>query len=262
MIEGRYMNILEWFEPEAFDELTYEKSEQCYYTKQYPLLIGFEEYNTKDVYASTLDGYLMLLVRGYINVRLRAGLEMHLMDLLEDEWFYQWPLVHWVYGSNLLRGVGCKKDIKSAVDILLPMAREGCPGALYDIGCCYMNGWGVEESYTKAIYCWLKAWEKGYHLAKEVLKPEYWSGSFKMHEEVPTDVKHAFIGQILHWFMVDRNLTDKNIDDKLDSLEKNEHRKLCNWAKRLEKELKQEEPLRMAAKLFYDDANNPYEVKI
>lgn len=239
-----------------------EEEEERLLTELYPLMEGFEEYNTETVSASTLDEYLMFLVKGHINVYLRSGLSMHLMDLLEDEWFYQWPLIHWAYASNLLRGIGCKKDVESAVDILLPMAQNGCPGALYDIGCCYMNGWGVEESYTKAIYCWLKAWEKGYLLAKEDLKPEYWTGRFNEHDEIPTYTKHTFISNMLHWFMADRNLTEANADDKLSGFEKNAYRKLRTQKKQLEKELIKEAPLRASANLFYDADNNPYKVTI
>ena len=83
-----------------------------------------------------------------------------------------------------------------------------------------------------------------------------------MHEEIPAHVKHAFVCQILHWFMTERNLTEKNIEDKLDSWEKNAYRKLNTQKKRLEKELIKEAPLRESAKLFYDDDNNPYEVTI
>ena len=252
-----------------YDEAEFEKAKaedeeamKRFLAELYPLMEGFQEYNTETVHASTLDEYLMFLVKGHINVYLRSGLSMHLMDLLEDEWFYQWPLIHWAYASNLLRGTGCKKDVNGAVDILLPMARNGCPGALYDIGCCFMNGWGVEESYTKAIYCWLKAWEKGYRLAKEDLKPEYWTGRFNEHEEIPTDLKYAFVGNILHWFMTERHLTEQNIIDKLNSQEKNAFRKLGNQMKRLEKELIKEAPLPTSANLFYDDDNNPYKVTI
>ena len=240
----------------------YEAAEERFLAALYPLTESFDEYNTETVYASTLDEYLMFLVKGYINVYLRSGLGMHLMDLLEDEWFYQWPLIHWAYASNLLHGTGCKKDIKSAVDILLPMARNGCPGALYDIGCCYMNGWGVEESYTKAIYCWLKAWDNGYRQAKDALKLEYKEGRFNEHEEVPTNVKHAFVCKILHWFMTDKNLTEQNIVDRLNSKEKTAFRKLSKLMKHLEKQLVKEAPLRITANLFYDADNNPYKIKI
>lgn len=65
----------------------YEAAEQRSYAEEYPLIEGFEKYNTETVSASTLDEYLMFLVKGYINVSLRSGLSMHLMDLLEDEWF-------------------------------------------------------------------------------------------------------------------------------------------------------------------------------
>ena len=240
----------------------YEAAEQNFYAEQCPLIGGFGEYNTEAVSASTLDEYLMFLVKGYINVGLRSGLSMHLMDLLEDEWFYQWPLIHWAYASSLLRGIGCKKDIKSAVDILLPMAGDGCPGALYDIGCCYMNGWGVEESYTKAIYCWLKAWDNGYHQAKDALKLEYKEGRFNEHEEVPAYLRHVFVCKILHWFMTEKKLTEKNLEEQLSNQEKKEFKKLDKQIKQLEKELVKEAPFRESAKLFYDDDNNPYKVKI
>lgn len=252
-----------------YDEAEFEKTKaedeeamERFLAELYPLIDGFEEYNAETVSASTLDEYLMFLVKGYINVYLRPGLSMHLMDLLEDEWFYQWPLIHWAYASNLLRGVGSKKDIKSAVDILLPMARNGCPGALYDIGCCYMNGWGLEESYTKGIYCWLRAWDNGYRHAKDALKLEYRGGRFNEHEEVPTYLKHVFVCKILHWFMTEKKITERNIDEQHNNQEKKEFRKLGKQIKQLEKELIEETPFRESAKLFYDDDNNPYKVTI
>ena len=263
MIEGGYMNILGRFEMETTNALPYEEAEQRYYTEQYPLLMGFDEYNTEDVYASTLDEYLMLLVKGHVNVSLRTGLEMHLMDLLEDEWFYQWPLIHWAYGSNLLRGVGCRKNVKRAVDILLPMARNDCPSALYDIGDCYMYGWGVETSYTKAIYCWVKAWQKGFHPAIKALKEEYWLGRFEAHEEIPTDLKLAVVYEVIQWIMSEKNLKESdNSLDKLNNYEQKMYKKLAKQMGQLETKLEKEMPLRVVSKLFYDDDNNPYKIKI
>ena len=53
------------------EELRYKGEEDPFCEeKQYPLLAGFENYKPDLVYASTLDNYLMLLVKGFINVHI------------------------------------------------------------------------------------------------------------------------------------------------------------------------------------------------
>ena len=277
MVEHNYWNDAVVYE---YDEAAYKESETAYeeewlhYAEEwlgheeepYPLLTGFDEYKTNNWSASTLDGYLMALVKGFINVDIRSELDQHIMELLEDEWFYQWPLVHWAYASRLLHGVGCrksKKNRKRAVDLLLPMARNGCPGALYDIGCCYMKGEQIEQSYVKAIYCWTMASGKGYLKANPAISDEYWTGSYAYHEaEIPVTLKYAFLCANIKIFIKDRGITESNITQKLNTQGRKDFRKLCNEWKRLEKEIVAKAPLLMSASLFWDDENNPYKITI
>lgn len=232
----------------------------------FPLLAGFEEYKTDKVGAATLDAYLMYLIKGYMNATTREDLDLHIMELLEDEWFYQWPLVHWAYASRLLHGVGCRKSNKNkkkAVDILLPMARNGCPGALYDIGCCYMNGWHLEQSYVKAIYCWTMAYGKGYLIAKSALRDEYLTGRYAWHDaEIPVTLKYAFICANINILIEDHKITESSINKEFNPQIRNIFRKLGSEWKKLEKEIVAKTPLLMTADLFWDDENNPYKVTI
>lgn len=264
------------------EEQTYDEDLQCYqeeeelrYTgeedpfckeKLYPLLGGFENYKPDLVQAGTLDSYLMFLVKGFINVEIRSDLDQHIMELLEDEWFYQWPLVHWAYASRLLHGVGCRKSIKNkkkAIDILLPMARNGCPGALYDIGCCYMNGWHLEQSYVKAIYCWTMASGKGYAPAKKALSKEYWEGQYSRYEETfPVTLRYAIVCANINTFIETNGITERNITEKLSPLGRKEFKMICKKMKLLEKEIATNAPLLMTASLFWDDENNPYKITI
>ena len=241
-----------------------EKMAVCYLEENFPLSTPFEQYNTEHHCADTLDEYLMSLIKGHINVSLRPYLDRHLMELLDDKWFFQWPLVHWDYGSRLLRGTGCSKDVKCAVDILLPMARQGIPGALYDIGCCYMDGLQFEQSYTTAIYCWILASKQGYSAARADLHSEYWSGRYRKHKEFDGYVKHAFLCANLNFFMEDHHIDESgwNIEKQLNEWEREELRKLCKRIIRVEDKVLKNAPVLLASTLFWSNDENPYKIHI
>lgn len=234
------------------DDATYDEAYDNYLAKHYPLECGFKEYNCEPQYATTLDEYLMLLIKGFINAQIRTHLEKHVMELFEDEWFHQWPLVRWDYASRLLHGTGYRKNIKQAVTMLLPLAEEGCPGALYDIGYCYMNGLKFEKSYVKAFYYWIQASSKGYQIAQETLRNDYLSGSHGNYNDLPIELKLDFAREI------QRLYSEGNSYEKLGEKQKKEYDKFCKETKKLEKQVLEKARLRETASLFWNDEENPY----
>jgi TPR repeat protein len=155
----------------------YMEAEERYIDDHYPELRCPDKDKRTVHRGDTLDEYLKLLIDGYINVELRTGLEKYLMELLEDEWFYQWPFVHWAYASRLLYKAKSDRAKKKAVEHLRPLAEAKCPGALHDMGYCYMYGVGLEYSYNKAIYHWIMASQLGYLDSQTALLEEYRYGS-------------------------------------------------------------------------------------
>lgn len=243
-------------------DTAYYESEQRYMEKYYPLIAGFKDYNIEHKSAHTLDEYLMFLVKGYINVHIRSNLDKHLMELLEDDWFYQWPLIHWTYASRLLYGTGCRKSVKRAVDILLPMAREGCPGALYDIGYCYMKGLCVEQSYAKGIHYWVLSSRKGYIVAQDELRIEYFYGQYGNFKELPIKVQYDFICEVKNVFLKFKGATEMNASRKLDKEDYEKYEKLYKKEKRLKTEVVKKERLQEIGSFFWSEDENPYKIDV
>ena len=239
-----------------------EEEATRYLDENYPLLIGFDHYDSSSKYAVTLDGYLLSLVRGFINTSLKTDLDKHVMELLEDEWFHRWPLVHWAYASRLLYGIGCRKNVKRAVSILLPMAEKECPGAMYDIGYCYMNGLGLEKSYTKAIYYWIKASAAGFISAKQDLKTTYFYGNREDYKGLPPELRLYFVYEVINIYMEEKGATEDNLATKLSKKELGILKKLCSETTRIEKEISKRSRLREIHRFFWGDDDNPYKIKI
>lgn len=236
-------------------DAAYRESQERYIEENYPTCIEFKDYNSSPQGAHTLDEYLVYLIKGYINVEIKEALEKHLMELLEDEWFYQWPLVHWAYASRLLYGVGTRKRVKPAVELLLPMAESECPCAMYDIGYCYINGLTVEQSYGKAMYYFTKASSKGYLPAQRELRSQYLRNDYK---NLPIELKYDFLCEVKNLFVNARGGYDSFKYDSLDEEDKKKYKKLCREAERLEKPVKEKIRLRESASLFWNDEENPY----
>ena len=240
-------------------EEQWREAEERYIKEHYPELCKFEKDRCTPQQAGTLDEYLMLLINGFINVSLRDGLDKHLMELLEDEWFHQWPLVHWAYASRLLYKAKSERANKRAVELLYPMAEAGCPGALYDIGYCYMNAKGLEKSYRKAMYYWLLASELGYLEAQDKIKQEGYGSEYK---NLPEELQLLFLYQIINFILKDNNADEDTVVDKLDVKERERLKKLCNRVKKLEKIVSKNKLLRDTGSLFWSDEENPYKVEI
>ena len=88
--------------PVNYDALYDELLREYLGSEYYSAIKKKVEYITTPVTASTIDEYIMLLRKGYINVEIREEVNKHLMELFEDDWFHQWPLVRWTYASRIL----------------------------------------------------------------------------------------------------------------------------------------------------------------
>ena len=204
----------------------------------------------------TLDEYLKLLIDGYINVELRTGLEKYLMELLEDEWFYQWPFVHWAYASRLLYKAKSDRAKKKAVERLRPLAEAKCPGALYDMGYCYMHGVGLEYSYNKAIHYWVMASQLGYLDSQTALLEEYRYGSD--YKNLPEELRLQFHYEVTRLVLRENHADEHSIHTKLNAKDSEKFRKFCKATKVLEEQVAKQQRLQEIGVFFWGDDENPY----
>lgn len=235
----------------------YLEAEKRYIEEQYPHLSYLDKDKRTFIRASTLDEYIYLLMNGFINVELRSGLEKYLMELLEDEWFHQWPFVHWAYASRLLYKAKSDRAKKKAVEPLRSLAEAKCPGALHDIGYCYMHAEGVERSYPKAIHYWILASQLGYLKSQEELLREYcYDSDIK---KLPDELRLQFYYEVINLILKENNADEQNIHTKLNKKESEKFNKYCNAAKRLEEKVSKQQRLQEIGKFFWgDDEENPY----
>lgn len=248
-------------EYEASGEAPWEKALKLE-KERIALRFGFEKYNNGNAYSETIDEYLMYLVNGYINARIRPDVDMHLMELLEDDWFYRWPLIHWCYASRLLRGTGCRKNVKRAVEILLPMAKKGCVPALYDIGCCYMNGWQLDLSPVRALCCWTIASNMGYHEARKAVGLVYEGKIRQRYDMLPIQYQHLFLLEVAEYIIDEYGVDEANVYSERMTPYRKMLLDVQKELKRVDKALEKQMPMIVASNLFGDAIENPYKVEI
>ncbi len=217
-----------------------------------------EEYKTEKKEVNTLDEYIWLLSRGYINVELHSDLSKHLMELLEDDWFFQWPLVRWTYASRLLYGTGHRKVVKRAVEILIPLVKEGCPGAMFDIGFCHRLSEGLELNYEKTICLWIESSKMGYRKAWESLYIDYITGQYK---NLIDELKFFFLYELFIRFPENKGCTWEDFEKHLSEKDIEVLAKIYREGKRLDKIVSKNFRSYSTASLFWDEENNPYKIK-
>ena len=217
--------------------------------------------NTRMVVATPLDEYLVRLNKGFINVTLEERLERYLVELLKDEWFHQWAPVRWAYATRLLYNPKASDgDIRHALDIIIPLANEGYPGALNDLAHCYCYAVGVERSYEKAICLWVIASAKGQHDAQEALKQEYYLSRSK---ELSEELRLFLVRQVVRVLVRENNVRVTDSGPELDGVPSGARtilKKLYNERKRLCKAVETKAHLRQANDLWYSVEDNPYNV--
>ena len=141
--------------------------------------LDLEQYTYELRYSRTLNEFINDLVQGYAGAILPCDLEKHFMELVQDEAFFQFPLIRYKYAHMLILGYWVSDDFRTqtclhqgedrdlAKEILLPMAEEGLAPAQYDIADWFCFGDGKIEEKVKWI---LKASKQDYMPAVEKLK--------------------------------------------------------------------------------------------
>lgn len=222
-----------------------------------------EKVNTDVIETMTIDEYLVCLIMGYMNATIEERLERYLVEQIKDEWFHQWPLISWAYATRLLYNPKpSKKDIKRALELLIPLSEEGYPCAIGDLAYCYRYGIGVEQSYEKAICLWVMASRKGYYKACDCLKWEYESSYSK---GLPEELRLFLVNRVLWIFIkehkiqvVDSVIYPEGLSpDAEKTLTRiyNEHKRLC-------KTVEEKALLRYCGQLCWSSEDNPYNIGI
>ena len=140
--------------------------------------LDLEQYTYELRYSRTLNECINDLVQGHAGTVIPFDLEKHFMELAQDECFFKWPLIRYMYAHILIRGYWVADDYSSrtcfregadpalAEDILLPMAEEGFAPAQYDIAACFC----FEDSKIEQKAKWLlKASKQNYDPAIKCL---------------------------------------------------------------------------------------------
>ena len=207
-----------------------------------------------------LDEYLASLIQGHINIEASSKLNIYIKEILEDEWFLQWPLVRWAYASRILNGVAYRKNKKKAIEILLPLAQEGCPNALYDIGYCYRYGEGLERNYEKAICLWILSCNWGYYLAYEKLE---WEHHLKEYKKLGDELRFFFLLQLILGFVREYGLKVENgviNTEGLNETNSKTLRKFLYEYNSLKKIIVEKAWLRETADIFWAEDDNLYKI--
>ena len=219
--------------------------------------------NTTAFEATTIDEYLVFLIKGYINVTLDERLEKYLFELIKDKWFHQWPLVRWACATRFLyNSKTSEKALARIVEVLMQLCKEGCPCALSDMAYCYRYGIGVEASYEKAICLWVLASRKGYHKARDCLKMEY---ELRRSKELSEELRLLLVNNILRIFIEEHSLYVKDYTICPDGLSVDAYkrlRRICNENKKLYKTVRERAYLRHCGQLCWSDEENPYNIGV
>ena len=66
--------------------------------------IDVKNYTYELRYPKTLNAALNELAQGHAGTVIPMGLEKPFMELMQDRWFFQWPLVKYMYAHILITG--------------------------------------------------------------------------------------------------------------------------------------------------------------
>lgn len=137
-----------------------------------------EKYTYEVRYPRTLNECINYLVQGNAGTVIPFDLEKHFMELAQDECFFKWPLIRYMYAHILIYGYWVADDYSSrtcfregadpalAENILLSMAEDGLAPAQYDIANRFCLGDGKIEEKAKWL---LKASKQNYDPAVKCL---------------------------------------------------------------------------------------------
>jgi hypothetical protein len=224
---------------------------------------------TGDIFepASTIDDYIVSLMKGYMNADIEERLERYILEVIKDDCFHKWPLVRWAYATRILYNhKSTQKDLKCAVEILIALSEDGYPCAIGDLAYCYRYGVCVGRSYEKAICLGVMASKKGYKKAHDFLKLEY---DLSCSKELPEELRLLLVNRILWLFIEENNIPvvncvtysvvyPDNLPEKVDKTLRriyNEHKRLC-------KATQDKAYMRHCGQLCWSSEENPYNIGI
>ena len=244
-----------------FDDVFEETLKYYFGSRCYPKQKAIGSFESSDKDAIALDEYLSCLINGYINVQIRPNLEKYLMELIKDEWFHQWPMLRWAYATRLLhKEKASAKNLKRAVELLLPLAEEGFPGAMCDMAECYYKGIEVKCSYERAICLWVAASRQGYKEAHMQVKLEYDAP----HSKELTDELRLFLVNRRLWILIEeKNLRDEDgliCPEKLTEGYQRLFYRLFDEHSKLLDVVAKKICFRYSEKLCLSDEENPYSI--
>ena len=249
--------------PIDYDALYDELMRVCLGPEYYSAMENPTEFIAAPITAATLDEYLMLLRKGYINVDIRSELDKHLKELLEDDWFLQWPAVRCIYAEKLLTVTIFDKEWKTkqerATKILDPLAKEGWPSAMAHIACNWFHDSKLgPKNPNRGICLLLEASRKGHRGAQAYLTWEYQSNHYKVYCE---EIQMFLIYEAMMAILASKGATKETYGEKLTEEELAEFNRMENQGKRIEAVVTERAFLRTTtADFFWPKDEEPYEI--
>lgn len=226
-------------------------------------------YVTSIVTATTIDEYIKLLAEGYINVEIREELDKYLTELLENEWFHQWPLVRLEYASrslnrktevNYQKNSKCEENVDYEIELLDSLSKEGWPNAMAKIGArYYAYGGFLKHNYESCVCLWIYSIRKGYLAAGGYLYSLFMTGEY---EQLCEELQMILLKEVSNWFLKKHNVTLEDYTEKLDKVELENYKKMVKRLEKLQKTLSERLFMReTVGKFFWPDGDSPYDIK-
>lgn len=245
----------------GYSDVLKETLEYYFGSEHCPKQKGIGSFKLSDKEAIALDEYLACLINGYINVQIRPNLEKYLMELIKDVWFHQWPMIRWAYATRLLhKEKASAQNLKRAVELLLPLAEEGFPGAMCDVAECYYRGIEVERSYERAVCLWVAASRQGYKEAHTQVKLEY---DVSYSKELTDELRLLLVNRRLWILIEEKSLRDEDgliCPEKLTEGYQRMFYKLFDEHSKLLDIVAKKICFRYSEKLCLSDEENPYSI--
>ena len=227
------------------------------------------KYVTSKVTATTIDEYIKFLSEGYINVEIRDELDKYVNELLENEWFHQWPLVRLEYASrslNMKTKVDYSKlknreeNIDREIEIIDSLAKEGWPNAMAMIGKhYYIYGGSTKHTYESYICLCIYASRKKHPAAKWCLHSEFISGKY---EQLCEEIQMFILNEVSDWLLESNDATLDDYIEKLDKWDLENYKKMCKRLEILKKSVSEKTYMReTAGRLFWPNGESPYDIK-
>jgi len=143
---------------------------------------------------TTINQCLNDLIAGYADSDVYLELGKHFMELIEDEYFLQWPIVLYRYASNPLRGYFCGRSDDDYISgnrelglkLLIPMAEAGLATAQYELGRYYEM---YENNIDLGLEWLIKASKQECHRAQKYMKC-VWSHSIYRNASMNTQKEY------------------------------------------------------------------------